>query len=65
MVQTSGLFFRNHLATALDSSPDSSMWARVSLMTGSGTDTLDRNSVSLGASSENLVFTAVKTGLSG
>ncbi|MNO05857.1 hypothetical protein D3C81_2274030 [compost metagenome] len=53
------------MATVLESSPDSSMWASVSLITGSGTETLDRNSVSLGASCENLVFTAVKTGLSG
>ncbi|CFO71933.1 Uncharacterised protein [Bordetella pertussis] len=41
------------------------MWARVWSMTGSGTATLDRNSVSLGASSENRVFTAVNTGFSG
>ena len=34
-------------------------------MTGSGTGTLDRNSVSVGACSANLAFTAVKTGLSG
>src|SRR5690606_9795011 len=65
LVQTSDLFFRNHWATADESSPDSSMCARVWSTSGSGMLTLDRNSVSLGACVENSVLTAVNTGFSG
>src|SRR5690606_9205634 len=63
--QTSAWFLRNQLATSSGSLSFSSMCAMVSFMTGSGTDTLDRNSVSLGASCVNWVVTAVNTGFSG